>query len=63
MIQICTYLYSGVWWGGNGVPTPFFTSNVIQDSDFFISFSACSAWSSTNQQMTSYLVYSTLAVQ
>jgi len=46
---------------GNDVPRAFCTSNVTWRFRFSISVSACSAWSSKNEQMTTYLVYSTAA--
>jgi len=51
---------AGAYLGGHGVPTSFCTSNVTWRFRFFISISGCSVWRSINEQMTSYLVYSTV---
>jgi len=59
--QTCKHGCSGVGTRGSDVPTAFYTSNVTWKVRFFISVSTCSAWSSRNERMTTYLVYSTVA--
>jgi len=61
--QNCQKWCCGVGTRGNGVPTPLCTSNFTWRFIFFISIFACRAWSSINEKMTHYLVYSTLALK